>query len=293
MVVKHIHTLISSLILTAILSLLSTSALLGQEQSLLYKIEGNGIKTSYLYGTLHILTKKDFEIKDKVKAAFEQTDQVILEVDMNNPMMKGAMAKSAKMNNNYALDMLMPPKYYACLDSIFTKTYGKGVSQLKDTKPFMLRSHLIRNAIGETPISFDKYLHDWAKLTKKASYGLESADAQFALFDKVSYHDQAKEIMTIIDDYEGMTDTYLDMIETYKTEDITEMYDIMSPYYNDDEASLDRSIHNRTKKWNKKIIALASEKSSFIGIGVGHLGGDKGMIALLRKAGYSVTPVMN
>ena len=37
------------------------------ENSLLWKIEGNGLKTSYLYGTFHILPQADFELKEKVK----------------------------------------------------------------------------------------------------------------------------------------------------------------------------------------------------------------------------------
>ena len=39
------------------------------DKSLLWKIEGNGIKTSYVFGTFHMLPKKDFILKDKVKKA--------------------------------------------------------------------------------------------------------------------------------------------------------------------------------------------------------------------------------
>ena len=34
------------------------------ENSLLYKVEGKGIKTSYLFGTIHVLPSSDFELKE-------------------------------------------------------------------------------------------------------------------------------------------------------------------------------------------------------------------------------------
>ena len=33
-------------------------------------------------------------------------------------------------------------------------------------------------------------------------------------------------------------------------------------------------------------------RTQFFAVGAGHLGGEEGVIALLREAGYSVTPVM-
>jgi len=59
--------------------------------SLLWKIEGKGIKTSYLMGTFHMLPQKDFLLKDKVKNAFKASDQIVLELDMDDPTMQSKM----------------------------------------------------------------------------------------------------------------------------------------------------------------------------------------------------------
>lgn len=45
---------------------LFSSSALAQQESLLYKIEGKDLKTSYLFGTFHMLPKDDLEIKQKV-----------------------------------------------------------------------------------------------------------------------------------------------------------------------------------------------------------------------------------
>jgi len=80
---RHIKSLIGSLILTFLISFISPSITFSQEQTLLYKIEGKGIHNSYLFGTLHLLPKKDFLLTEKVKKAFDQSEQVVLELDMN------------------------------------------------------------------------------------------------------------------------------------------------------------------------------------------------------------------
>ena len=43
----------------------------------------------------------------------------------------------------------------------------------------------------------------------------------------------------------------------------------------------------------QKLKELLPEKSILIAVGAGHLPGEKGVINLLRKEGYEVTPVEN
>ena len=63
------------------------------DKSLLYKIEGNNIKTSYLYGTIHLIEKEKFIMHDKTKHAFDQTEQLVLELDMDDASLQMDMMK--------------------------------------------------------------------------------------------------------------------------------------------------------------------------------------------------------
>lgn len=59
---------------------------IGQESSLLWQVSGNGLeKESYLFGTIHIICSEQFLMDDRIKKAFESTDQLIMELDMSDP----------------------------------------------------------------------------------------------------------------------------------------------------------------------------------------------------------------
>ncbi|MDP9229165.1 MAG: TraB/GumN family protein, partial [Bacteroidota bacterium] len=65
------------------------------ENTLLWKISGNGLhKPSYLFGTIHMLCADDALLSDSLKNIIRRSDQVYLEVDMDNILeMIGLMTK--------------------------------------------------------------------------------------------------------------------------------------------------------------------------------------------------------
>ena len=53
----------------------------------------------------------------------------------------------------------------------------------------------------------------------------------------------------------------------------------------------DRLIYSRNANWLKAMPQIMSEKSTFFAVGAAHLAGEKGVLAGLRKAGYTVEGV--
>jgi hypothetical protein len=50
-------------------------------------------------------------------------------------------------------------------------------------------------------------------------------------------------------------------------------------------------IDDRNKKWIPQIRESLASKRTFIAVGAGHLGGPNGLIRLLEKEGYTLSPV--
>jgi uncharacterized protein YbaP (TraB family) len=54
-----------------------------------------------------------------------------------------------------------------------------------------------------------------------------------------------------------------------------------------------RLLDDRNNNWMKKLPALMKDKSQFIAVGALHLAGPVGLVYQLRKAGYTVKPLMD
>lgn len=284
----------TNIVLSALALLAGVTALVGQtDRTLLYKIEGNDIKTSYVYGTIHVLPQEDFNLKDKVKTAFESSEQIALELDMDDPSMMVEMMQNAMMEGDASLDKLIDAEHYAELDSLLKSSVGVGVAAFNKMKPFMVSSQLLMSFIGEQPASFELTFLKMAAISGQEILGLESVKDQLDMFDEIPYQDQADDIVEMLEDPDATADMFDELVETYKKEDIDAMYEMMHSYFKGDADAMDLMLHQRNQNWIPRIKELASEKGTFIGVGAGHLGGEQGLVALLKAEGYTVTPIFD
>ena len=97
-------------------SLLISTGHAQEKNSLLWKIEGDSIKTSYIFGTIHMLPQKDFIMPQKVKDAFADTEEIYLELDMDSPEMMQEMMKQMMLDEKDLLSNHVDSSEYQLLD---------------------------------------------------------------------------------------------------------------------------------------------------------------------------------
>lgn len=81
------------------------------------------------------------------------------------------------------------------------------------------------------------------------------------------------------------------LANAYLAGDLQAMLDIMenpATGFNDEQA--DRMINRRNADWMRVLAGMLPAMSILIAVGAGHLPGDKGLISLLRREGYTVEP---
>ena len=259
-------------------------------KSLLWKVEGDDIQTSYLYGTIHLLPQESFEIKDKVSAAFSSAEQVVLEIDMDDPSMQQKMIQNAGMKDGKKLDELFSEEDYTAVSDALRKTMGIGLEAVNTMKPFMVYTMLIGTMIEGTPASYELTFMQMAKERELEILGLETIEDQMAIFDKIPYEEQAKDVLEMVINKEETRQEFAELVKAYRAEDIDGMFEIIEEYA-DTEVEMQELIIKRNQNWIPVIGELAKNKVSFFGVGAAHLGGEFGVVKLLKEAGYTVTPL--
>ena len=285
-----------------LMSLVAITAVAQQNKdnnTLLWKISGNGIdKASYLFGTIHMLCKEDAFLSNNLVSAIEKSDRVYLELDMDNLFeMFGAMTKMKMSNDTTLADLLTAEEYKRVKEHFESKKTMLPFSMLETYKPLLASSLLMEGSIGcDEQVAMEQLIMEEAKKNGKRIEGLETMAYQMSVFDSIPYKMQAQELLKSISIGDKDTDgdkEFSEMMNAYKDQDLEKLGDMITKSDAGMMQYQDVLLNNRNRNWVEKLKILLKEKSLVIAVGAGHLPGETGVINLLRKAGYKVTPVEN
>lgn len=293
------------LVLTLLALLPATKAQVKEKQSnskadaagLLYQITGKNLKKpSYLFGTIHIICSVDMLPMDKLTGFLDQTERVVLEVDMDDPAELQALQKGLMIpaNGKTIVDVLKPDQL-AKVDELLKNSLGVTTEQVKAVKPLALQVMLISNpnVIGcQPPSSYEAAFLQAAAASKKPVEGLETAASQVIVIDSSPLEKQAMDLYEMALDPQKSYGEFKKLLEAYKSQDSEMLYQVMnSQVKKEDKDFKIRLLDNRNKEWIPKIERAITEKPTFVAVGGGHLGGENGVIKLLRAKGYTVQAI--
>lgn len=269
------------------------------ENTLLWRISGNGLtKPSYLFGTMHIICANDIVVSDSLKSAIKNADNVYLELPMDDlmGMMFGAMAH-INMREDTSLSDLLTPVEYKKVKDYFEQNFNGMLpfKMMEKFKPFFTASLLAQQGMDcESPLSMENLIMEEAKENDKKIKGLETVEYQLSIFDSIPYQAQAKQLVKMIDetDKKGDDGEMKTLTDAYRNQELKKLDELTRKDESIDDYA-DLLLYNRNANWAKKLQTLMASKSLVIAVGAGHLPGEKGVINLLRKAGYKVEPVQN
>jgi uncharacterized protein YbaP (TraB family) len=99
---------------------------------------------------------------------------------------------------------------------------------------------------------------------------------------------QAKMLMESVDDFNKSRSEFKRLVETYKSRDVEAVYQVVMETEEEYREFGEFLIDKRNQNWIPKIIELGNAQPTFVAVGCGHLGGEKGVLNLLRKEGFDV-----
>ncbi|CAG5008160.1 hypothetical protein DYBT9275_04206 [Dyadobacter sp. CECT 9275] len=264
-----------------------------KEKALLWEVTGMGLQSpSYLFGTIHLICPADFALSDALKNALSRTEQTALEVDMDDPEMMMKMMKTMNMKNGTELKSLMSPEQYSRLSAYYKDSVGIGLAMFEKAKPFVLMGPLFNVVLSCQPQSYEMSLVELAKKQKSEVIGIETLEEQMAIFDTIPYSDQLKQIVVMIDSLPSARKEFKNLVDLYKAQDIDSLYQLTMKSEFGLDGNEEIMLFDRNRKWIPRMDKIMKAKPTFFGVGAAHLGGPTGVIALLRKAGYDVRPVL-
>ena len=265
------------------------------ENTLLWEISGNGLeKPSFLYGTIHLICKSDLILTEKMKAGLTQTQQLVLEIDMDEPGFMMDAMKTMVMPGGKTIKQLLSPEDYKLVNTFFKDSLKMELGFLGNVKPLLLSSFMYPKVLDCPTASYEETLMQFVKQQQKPVQGLETVQDQMDAIDKISLDEQAKMLVSSVKEYDKSVAEFRKLLTHYKANDLGNLYkdmqqsevSEMTPQF---EAAL---LNERNQRWIPLIQKMAKEKPSFFAVGAGHLAGKSGLINLLRQQGYTVKGIL-
>jgi hypothetical protein len=261
--------------------------------SLLWKISGNGLeKSSYVYGTFHLLCPNDLDLSKKVTDALDRSEQLVLELDFDDPTLMQTLQQNMMMPDGRTAEDYLNEEEYELLAGFFNDSLNLPFERIKGIKPFFLSSMTISHFLGCQPASFEQTLTKAAQNKGMEVKGLETVEEQLSFIDNLSMEMKKKMLMENLKQYDKSKKMFREQVDYYLSENLEGLNSIIDDYMSSDYAQLREDLLvKRNKNWVPEIRKMIQEQPSMIAVGAGHLPGSDGLLELLRVAGYSVEPV--
>lgn len=286
--------------------------ILSANAQILYRITSDSQqKPSYIIGTFHLEDGNYIDSIPGARAVLNEVEQVYGELDMSymtNPDTLAALNQAQMLDDGKTLKDVLTAEQFDKLDSYTEKVFGTKFSnpmlyqQMGNIKPMGLENTItiltyLKKAKKKFDInnSIDSYVQKAALDMGKKIGGLETYSFQMETLFGRPLSEQIHDMMCSIDNSEYYEEQMVRLANYYHAQDAEKLMEEtlikMNNGCDPSEEYLDALLFNRNRNWVKKIPGIVREHSTLFAVGAGHLGGEKGVLNLLRKAGFKVEGV--
>jgi uncharacterized protein YbaP (TraB family) len=296
----------------------------------LWEVSGNGLtQKSYLFGTCHgdghSFTREEVFGIAGLENAFNNVETVLFEMEMNPNKLDSAEIKAAKESNEKLKKWIKNPgPKYMMPEGVYYKPLFDSIAHFNEVDKFLAKKDMeywkktpgywfsvlkivmftaTRMAKTVEEVLFEEtvkhgYKTGGLEVTNDISGSLDSLFKKNAFLDKLSMKEQADTLYRAIKVMEnGDMKRFLEKFAiVYLTNDTCKMYSFLETMdslmqSSDEERSDTLLLRNRNMAWLPAIKKNMAAQPIMIAVGCRHLLSNDGLIAILRREGYTVEPV--
>jgi uncharacterized protein YbaP (TraB family) len=270
-------------------------------EGLLWRIEG-APKPSYLFGTIHLSDPRVVTLTPQVKDAFAASERIAVEIadlsaeDSSATIVKHAMVKTGGSINDLPAEI--QPQIKSALQARGIPGEAAGhFEQWFLVLALAMPPCMMREMAGKSPDEvLDGSLVKSARAAGKPVISLETSEEQISLFKSLDKATIRRELI-LVPRIEPLAEDILETMTQAYIARSTALFDQALPAIaklSKEEAAdavyFQRAlVDDRNATMVQRAKAELDKGGLFIAVGAGHIAGPKGLVELIRKAGFTVT----
>lgn len=274
--------------------------------AILWRISGKGVPPSHLFGTIHLTDERINKLSPAIEKAMLSAKTVALEIADLSP----AKLASSIGNVQSLLVYTDGRSLSKVLDDSEKATAAKSLERagmpggaLEALKPWVVTMTMAlsdcerqRAATGLQALDFR--IGERAKKRGIPVVGLETMEDQLRAMAAVPDTDQLTLLRASLKFYDRTDDMIETMVQRYIAREIGLVWPLQEATWRHagfDTKALDafqqELVTVRNLKMRDAALKLLGKGAAFIAVGALHLPGEKGVVELVRQAGYAVEPI--
>lgn len=266
----------------------------GEESGRCFLWEVRGAEgKAYLFGSVHLATPQIYPLDRAIEAAFAESAVLALEVDpaaAKGPEVQKLIAEAAFYPDGETVRDHLAPETLTALQDYFEKQNAP-FELYANHRPWLLSQVLTLTALsrlGATPAhGLDLHFRRRAAAAEMPVKELESVRFQIEMLAGFEPAVQEQMLRTTLAEIEKLETFFPKLLRLWQSGDAAGMNRLMQDERDKNPAAetyFRKLLDERNVGMAESIRAyLASGRTHFVVVGAGHIGGEKGILALLRR----------
>ncbi len=271
-------------------------SLQAQENSVLYKISGNGLtEPSYMMGIINFFPADKFKVPTEVDEAMDNCEVFATKTMMNAKTQKKfnqavKIPNDGWINDYLTDDELNQLRLLLLLDfEVKEHAYHDFYSRLQ---PIILVPTTTALNLGDNIVYTEQMLHHIAKKHGLKIAGLGTIQEEIDAFKKFPIEDQVEALKHTVNNFYDHINEYNELVNDYlERQDLEKVKNDTFKATNESKEFKKVYYDARALDWLPNIEDMMKNKPTFFALGAPYLVGQVSLIELLRTKGYKVEPV--
>jgi len=295
---------LTALLMTLLLVITISASVAAEEyrEGLFWKIEKDGEYVGHIFGTLHMNDTRIKELYQKISVVLDESQSFAMEAFPSdhywNPYQGGQLIKHEMvLPRGDSLANYVGEDTYAEIEQVLVDVLGMQPDLVRTLRPWAaMRSFAVKAKSND--VILDYALLERAGDQKKELFQVESIEEFIVTLQEMPIEAQVALLKFTVASYNDMQGIIDDMLDSYLKEDLEAMYTISTRFI---------PLAEENEQWRKVYLRHVIEirnivmahymrkpmrlGNTFIAVGAVHLFGDKGVLALIEKDGYTLTRI--
>lgn len=263
-----------------------------------WRLTGTNDNEIVLLGSVHYLRDEDYPLPAVIDQLYDRADALVMELDLDDidPLQtQSAFLKAAMLPAGTSLPDVLDADIYA-LAQAQARALGIDSEMLQRFEPWLVAITMLDLGLSRLGFRADRGLEQRllarARSDHKEVLGLETLEAQIAIFDRLTILEQQSLLEQTLNELTSADDAMSELVDAWRRGELEPLADTLMGEFADFPELYETLVVERNESWIAKLETLLADGGNYlVVVGALHLVGRHSVIDLLHERGFDVVPL--